>query len=165
MTFLRDASGIATAIIALSAGAPSAVAQEITFTMACQDLGSGAPEQLGDRNGHSIVVSQVSCHVDSGPMKGGVLSGADLWEMDNANGDMISGSGVVRQPSGIAAYKTDEAKLTLTMTDGKVTGWMVSGKGRWPIATGTAAMMAGKSCTFTAQPTGAGQFAVENKCN
>ena len=68
---------------------------------------------LETAHGHSIVVSQVSCHVDSGPMKGGVLSGADLWEMDNANGDMISGSGVVRQPSGIAmAYKGDRRGKT-----------------------------------------------------
>ena len=44
------------------------------------------------------------------------------------------------------------------MTDGKVTGFTASGKGRWPTATGTAASLAGKSWTFKSWPTGAGQW-------
>jgi hypothetical protein len=50
----------------------------------------------------------------------------------------------------------------LILTDGKVTGWTVSGKGRVAMATGSAASFAGKTYTFTAKPTGPGQFAVES---
>ena len=44
------------------------------------------------------------------------------------------------------------------MTDGKVTGFTASGKGRWPTATGTAASLADKLWTFKSWPTGAGQW-------
>ena len=53
MRYLLKASGIAAAI-ALIAVAPSAVAQESTSTLACQDVGVSAPEPLGDHEGHSI---------------------------------------------------------------------------------------------------------------
>ena len=39
----------ATAIVVLSASASSAVAQEITYTWTCQDVGHSTPEALGDR--------------------------------------------------------------------------------------------------------------------
>ncbi len=67
MRYLLKASGIAAAI-AFMAIAPSAVAQEVTYTMTCQDVGAGAPEPLGDRQGHSISIKEGGCHVESGPM-------------------------------------------------------------------------------------------------
>ena len=63
MRYFLKASGIVAAS-AFAALAPGAVAQESTSTYACQDVGSGATESLGDREGHSIVVAQVSCRVD-----------------------------------------------------------------------------------------------------
>jgi hypothetical protein len=68
--FMKSVCGVATAIIALSAAAPNAIAQEITFASTCQGVGNGAPEPLGDRDGHTISVADYSCHVDSGPMSG-----------------------------------------------------------------------------------------------
>ena len=62
MRYFLKASGIVAAI-AFAALAPGAVAQESTSTYACQDVGGGAPEPLGDREGHSILVAQVSCRV------------------------------------------------------------------------------------------------------
>ena len=53
------AAGIGTAI-AFAAFAPNAVAQEITYTWTCQDVGTGAPEALGDREGHSISIDVAS---------------------------------------------------------------------------------------------------------
>ena len=59
MHYLLNVCGIATAAIGLAAAAPSAVAQENTFTLTCQNVGGGAPEPLGDRDGHSISVEQI----------------------------------------------------------------------------------------------------------
>jgi hypothetical protein len=56
-----------------------------------------------------------------------------------------------------------DAKIALTITDGKVTGWTSSGKGTWLVASGSAASLAGKSTTWTAKPTGPGQFTLEEK--
>ena len=56
-----------------------------------------------------------------------------------------------------------EGKLALTMVEGKVTGWTASGRGTYPIATGSAASLAGKSFTWTIKSAGPGQFTMEDK--
>jgi hypothetical protein len=162
MRNLLKASGMVTAI-AFAAYAPSAVAQEITETDTCQAVGGGAPEPLGDREGHTISVDAYSCRVDSGPLSGGVLTGSGIWEWNGSNSVWIAGYGVVRKPSATVVYQQTEGKLTLTTADGKVTGWTFSGKGHWLMATGSAASLAGKSYTVTAKSTGPGQFTSESK--
>ena len=157
------AAGIATAI-AFAAFAPSAVAQDTTSTGTCQGVGAnGAPEPLGDREGHGISITQVSCHVDSGPMKDGILTGTDIWEWDGPNATLISSSGIIRKPGATLVFLETQGKLTLTMADGKVTGWAATAKGTNAVATGSAASMAGKSYTVTSKPTGPGQFTFEAK--
>ena len=89
------AAGIGTAI-AFAAFAPDAAAQQITATGTCQAVGAnGAPEPLGDREGHGISIVQVSCHVDSGPMKDGILTGSDILEWDGPNAVLVSSTGIV----------------------------------------------------------------------
>jgi hypothetical protein len=44
-----------------------------------------------------------------------------------------------------------------------VTGWTASGRDNYLLATGSAAPLTGKSFTWTAKPTGAGQFVAEAK--
>ena len=165
MRSLPSVCGIGTAVIALSATAPSAVAQENTATATCQAIGwgNGPPEPLGDREGHGISVGQYSCRVDSGPMSGGVLTGTIIWEWDGTNAVLLSESGVVRKPGSTLVYRGTEGKLALTMAEGKVTGFTASLKGQNQLATGSAASMAGKPYTLTAKPTGPGQWTVEQK--
>jgi hypothetical protein len=155
--------GIATSIIAVSATAPSAFAQEMTATYSCQNIGNAAPEQLGDREGHAIEVNPYSCRIDSGPMSGGVDTGVAIWEWDKTNAVQISASAVERKPGSTLVYQGAGGTLALTMADGKVTGFTASGKGSWPVATGSAAALAVKSATWTAKPTGPGQFSLEVK--
>jgi hypothetical protein len=162
MRYLLKASGIAAAI-AFAAFASDAVAQEINYTYACQEVGAGAPEPLGDREGHSIAVHQYSCRVDSGPMSGGVVTGTDIWEWDGPNAVQRSNVGVVRSPRGTVVYVGAGGNLTLTMTDGKVTGFTASGKSTAVVATGSAASMTGKTDNWMAKPTGPGQYVVESK--
>ena len=152
------------AAAATGAFAPGANAQETSQILSCQDIGPSAPEPLGDREGHSILAGTGSCRVDSGFMSGGVLTGTDIWEWNGPKAVLLSASGVVRKPGGTLVYTETSATLELTMADGKVTGWTVSGRGTYPLATGDAAPLAGKSYTFTGKPTGAGgTFRVEVK--
>ena len=46
---------------------------------------------------------------------------------------MLLESGVFRKPGAIMTDELTEGKLALTMTDGKVTGFTASGKGRFPM--------------------------------
>jgi hypothetical protein len=163
MNCLRSLCGVTGAAIAFAAFAPSALAQEDIIKYACQSVGNSAPEPLGDREGHSISVEQFSCRVESGPMSGGVMSGALIWEWDKTNAVLISGSGVVRKPGATVVYKDVEGKLALTMADGKVTGFTASGGVNFPIATGSGASLAGKSAAWTATPTGPDQFELVDK--
>ena len=115
------------AAAATGAFTPGANAQETTQILSCQDIGPSAPEPLGDREGHSILTATASCHVDSGFMSGGVLTGADIWEWNGPKAALLSASGVVRKPGGTLVYTETSATLELTMADGKMTGWSSRG--------------------------------------
>ncbi len=150
--------------VSLGAFGHSAVAQENTIAWTCQENGAAQLEPLGDREGHSILVEEPSCRADSGPLAGGVQTSVLVWEWDGPKAVMLSGSGVIRKPGATVVWKGIEAKVTLMMTDGKVTGWTVSGRGAYPLATGDWASMAGKSFTWTGKPVGPGpQFSLEAK--
>ena len=86
------------------------------------------------------------------------MTAQEIWEWDGTNAKMLLESGVFRKPGAIVTYELTEGKLALTMTDGKVTGFTASGKGRFPTATGTAASLAGKSWTWKSWAAGAGQW-------
>jgi hypothetical protein len=164
MNILQKLCSVTSAALAFAATEPSAIAQEVTAVLTCQNIGAVAPEPLGDREGHAILIGPYSCRIDSGPMSGGVLTGAATWEWDGPNAVLLVASGVERKPGATAVYLETEGKFALTMADGKITGWTASGRGKYPVATGSAASLAGKSYTFDAKPTGAaGQFTVEVK--
>jgi hypothetical protein len=165
MRSLSSICGIATALIALSATAPSAVAQENTAMLNCQAVGwgNGLPEPLGDREGHGISIDQYSCRVDSGPMSGGVSRGMIIWEWDGTNAVELSESGVIRKPGSTLVYRGTEGTLALTMADGKVTGATASLKGEQLLGTGSAASLAGKPYTATSKSTSPSQWTVEVK--
>ena len=159
--FLRF-SGSAAAALAFAAFAPSAVAQENTTVWACQFIGGGPPEALGDREGHSISVGQYSCRAEMGPWAGSVGTGTNIYEWDGPKAVELADSGVARKPGATLAWKGTEGKVTLTMTDGKVTGWTGSGRGANLLATGGWASKAGASFTWTAKSVGpASQFSIE----
>jgi hypothetical protein len=162
MRYLLKASGIGAAI-AFAAFAPNAVAQEITYTWTCQDVGTSPPEALGDRDGHSISIAVASCHSESEPMSGAVLTGTNTWEWNGPNAVLLSGNGVIRKPGGTVVYQNTAGTLALTMTDGKVTGFSASGKGDEKLATGSLAALAGKPYTWTVKPAGPVQYTVEVK--
>ena len=145
------------AAVAFMAVAPSAVAEEATKNV-CQYIGHDSPENLGDREGHGIVVVSSTCRVESGPLEGGVLTAQYIWEFDKTNGTVIFGGGVIRKAGATVVYQYTEGKWAVTMADGKVTGYTSSGNGRWAVASGSAASLAGKTFTWTSKPTGAGQY-------
>jgi hypothetical protein len=119
---LLKACGIAAATVtALAVATPSAIADENTYTFTCQGFGSGAHEPLGDREGHALSISDYSCYTDFGPFVGGDVSGTNIWEWDRTNAVLVTGQYISRKPGSIAVHAANEGKLSLTMTDGKVT--------------------------------------------
>jgi hypothetical protein len=161
--FLRFSGAVASAL-AFAISAPSAVALEKTSVWTCQGVGDSPPEPLGDREGHSIHIGQNSCRVESGTYVGGVSIEEETWEWDGPKAVELSGSGVVRKPGSTLTWKETEGEMTLTMTDGKVTGWTASGGGVNSLATGDWASLAGKRYHWTAKSVGPGsQFSVESK--
>jgi hypothetical protein len=163
MHIQRNFCGISIAAAALAAAAPSAVAQEITFTSPCSIVGNAAPEPLGDREGHAIFIEEDICRFDSGPFAGGVMTASSTWEFDKTNAVLVSSSAVFRKPGAIAVGQLTEGKIALTMTDGKVTGVTSWARGNWPITIGSAASLAGRSFTATGKDAGPGQFVLEYK--
>ncbi len=155
-------SGSAAVLVAFAAFAPTAVAQNVRV-FNCQSVGGGSPEPLGDREGHMISVDQSSCSVE-GAYAGGVATLTTIWEWDGPKAVARSAIGVVRKPGSTLAWQGSEGELTLTMTDGKVTGCTGSGRGVNTLATGDWAKLAGKGYTWTGRCVGpASQFTAEAK--
>jgi len=90
------------------------------------------------------------------------MTGTQIYEWDGVNGVGKAGFGITRTPGGKAVYVNTEMKNTLTMTDGKVTGFVATGRGYYPVATGTASSLAGKAYSYVAKPAGPGQFIIES---
>jgi hypothetical protein len=101
--------------------------------------------------------------VEGGLTDGGILTGTGITEWDKTNGVLLSGSGVTRKPGATTAYRTTEAKIALTLSDGKVVGSSGSGRGLFTMATGTAAALSGKTYTYTFKSVGPGQTVVDVK--
>ncbi len=87
----------------------------------------------------------------------------NIIEWDKGNGVLLTGAGVIRKPGATLAHQHSEGKVTLTMTDGKVTGFTTSGRGRQTMATGSAAELNGKTYTYTGKSVGPGQSVIDVK--
>jgi hypothetical protein len=124
----------------------------------CYAVGNSQPEPIGDREGHAVAADQYTCRVEGGLLDGGVVTGGTIWEYDKINATLLSGSGVIRKPGAVAAFQNTESKLTMTLSEGKVTGFTGTGRGHWTMATGTAAALKGKTYSYTFTATGPFEF-------
>jgi|SRR5215469_12532349 len=162
--FLRFGGSAAAAALAFAALGPSAQAQENkTWTYTCQEVGASHAEPLGDKEGHSFSIDESTCTAGPGPQAGGVMTALTGWEWNGPNAVMLFSNCVVRKPGSTIVCNITEAKLALTMTDGKVTGSTASGRGVDVLATGDWASMNGKRFHWTAKSVGPGsQFIIES---
>jgi hypothetical protein len=147
----------------IAAGSVGALAQTQGYRLTCQSIGSNPFEPLGDREGHSVHVSQFTCRTEGSVLDGAVLTGHTTWEYDKSQGAVLVGGGVLRKPGATTVYQITDAKATLNMVDGRPTGVNGSGRGNYPMAVGTAAALKGKTFSFTFGTTAPGQFTIDVK--
>jgi hypothetical protein len=150
-------------VVAITVVGPKVVAQENTSKYDCQSFGSGVPEALGD--GLLISTDQYTCHVVSGPMSGGVMTGTTMWKWNGPEAILVSGNGIARKDGAAWVFVQAEGKIVVTMSGGKATGFGASGTGRIVAASGSAASSSGKVTTWTVAPNGPRQFTVDEKMN
>lgn len=131
------------------------------FKSTCQNFGLQAQEPIGDREGHMVSISEYSCTAQGGPLEGAIGSGTNYWEVDKGAGISLIGQGIIRKPGMVVLYTVTSGNYSLTMADGKVTGFSGSAKGRYTTATGPAASLAGKAYTAKFRSGDRGQFIIE----
>lgn len=160
---IRVVPMLAAAGLVFGLGTPMTVAAQTSSNarLFCHAVGYNPPEALGDREGHSISIGEITCRVEGGPGDGGVLTGTTIYEWDKASGVLLSGIGITRKPGATTAYQHTEGKISLVMSNGKVVGSTGSGRGRYTMATGASVAMAGKTYSYTFKTTGPGQFVVD----
>ena len=144
--------------IAFALAAPSATAQELHGHIVCRQVGGFTPEQLGDREGHTLLSTQSSCQTTEGPLAGAVENETNMWEWDGPKAKELSGSGVARKPGATQAFQHTDGTLELTMTDGKPSGWTASGHGVITLSTGSWAPLNGKTYEWSGKGTGPNVF-------
>jgi hypothetical protein len=143
--------------LSFSAGAQA----QPTFKNYCQSVGTAPQEPIGDRAGHAISASSMSCRIEGGPMDGSVMTGLLFWEWDGPNAIGRGAIGIYRKAGSSLIFSNSEAKNTLIMVDGKVTGFSSTGRGTYTLGTGSAAALTGKGYSFVTKSTGLNQFVVE----
>jgi hypothetical protein len=157
------------AVVALLAAALTmttgglAAAEGTTIRNICHNSGPHPTEAFGDRSGHAVQVIDSSCTMqgEGGPLDGTVLTQQSVWEYDKGASTLLSSHGVYRKPGTMAAYVSSAGTLSLEATEGKVTGWTASGKGRIAGASGSAAALSGKTYSWTARPIGNRAYVME----
>jgi hypothetical protein len=129
----------------------SAMAQEDHTTWNCVPVTMSAStrEAVGDRDGHMIATGQSVCTGISGVLKDAVWTFSVLFSYDKTEGTLIDGSGIARKPGTIVVTKLIDGNQTLVMTDGKLSGYSGSSHIAFPIATGEAAALSGKTVEAT----------------
>jgi hypothetical protein len=140
---------------------PASAQSGQTEQLHCNSVGYNPSQPLGDRKGHSISFGPFTCRVEGGPLDGGLVTGSGIWEWHQTNAVLLSGMGVTRKPGTTLAWRQLNAKMALIMSDGKVTGFQGSGRGRCTLATGAAAERKGKTYGFTFKSVGPGQWVVD----
>ena len=161
MSHLPNLVGAAVLVSGVFAIPPNAFADESRSKSICQSVDDGAPQQIGDREGHMMAIYNVSCHVVEGQPSGGVSSGKVIIEWDKTHATLIAGGGVMRSAGSIAVFQNTEERGDAIVADGKVTGFASSGRGKVIWATGAGASSVGKSYSYTTKSTGSGQLEVE----
>ncbi|MDM0106969.1 hypothetical protein QTH97_18630 [Variovorax sp. J22R24] len=131
------------------------------FRSTCQNVGVATQEPLGDREGHMLSVGSYSCVSQGGFLDGAVTSGMNVWELDKGAGVAVTGNGVTRKPGQLILYVVTDGSYSLTMADGKVTGFTGIAKGVYKLATGPAAALSGKAYTARFRSIERGQFVIE----
>ncbi len=147
MRHLLSLCGIASILMISS----SAMAQEDQTTWNCVPVTMSAStrEAVGDRDGHMIATGQSVCTGTSGILKDAVWTFSVLFSYDKTEGTLIDSSGIARKPGTIVVTKLIDGHQTLVMTDGKLTGYSGSSHIAFPIATGDAAALGGKTVEAT----------------
>ena len=156
-------AAIAAAGVMTLASVQTAKEQDNTDVYACQYIGPVTPEPLGDSEGHVLRITNASCLVTAGPLSGGVSTVTAIWEGDKTGGTLLAGEAVTRKPGGMAVNTLTDGKLEFVINDGKVVGVVSSGHGRYVMAVGSAAPVAGKAFVYNTKTTGPGQYSIEAK--
>jgi hypothetical protein len=163
MSALRILTCVLAAATIMQIGVVSATAQDSnTNVWACRNFGAAAPEPIGDREGHALYLVQWNCRAESGPLAGGVATGDAAYEFDGPKANLLTFRLVVRKPGAIAVVRGTGGTLTLTMTDGKVTGSTSTGRYDYVLATGDWKPLLGKSETWVTKSTSPGEFSCES---
>jgi hypothetical protein len=144
--------------IVFALAAPTATAQELHGHILCRQVGAFTPEQLGDREGHALSMTQSSCQTTEGPLAGAVQTETNMWEWDGPKAKELSAYGVARKPGATFTFQHPDGTLEVTMTDGKPSGWTASGHGIVTLATGSWASLNGKTYEWTGKGTGPNVF-------
>jgi hypothetical protein len=133
---------------------PSATAQDLHGHDVCRSVGGFTPEQLGDREGHALSITQDSCQATEGPIAGATITGTTVLEWNWPKAVSLTGYGVARKPGSTLAFQALDGATEVMMSDGKPTGWTASGHTTITLATGSWASLNGKKVEWTAKSTG-----------
>lgn len=127
----------------------------------CNIIGAIGLEPIGDRDGHLLRSYDYSCVGVDGLLKGGVYTAISVSEMDGPKVTFHLGAGVHRTAGGLAVGQSLEGTGSTVMQEGKPARATASGTMIFKFASGTLAVLSGKTFKWAAKPIGFNRFELE----
>nr|GAJ37755.1 hypothetical protein BDOA9_0203730 [Bradyrhizobium sp. DOA9] len=118
-------------------------------------------EPVGDRDGHLIVSLQYTCHVANGALKDSGITGLFVSEWSSEKQTYLASLDVHRALDGFAVSQLLEGIGSSLMEDNRAAGIAASGKTVFKFASGSLAVLSGRTVTFTTKPLDYRQFEME----
>ena len=157
-TAVKGTAVLVGALFALAA--PLSAGAEMKFRYDCRVSGRSLVDGIG-RDGQTVQLSQFTCRVKGGVLDGFTATGSNVLE-PRPGGALLVGSIVVAQKGdSILAYEVGEGTRRQRMNNGEVVGWDSTGAGTYKWATGSAALLKGKSFSSKVRSTGADDFTID----
>ena len=140
-------------------------ADEVKYHSDCQVIDTTRLEKFG-RDGQAAQLSHFTCQITGGPLDGFVVTGTNIWDMDDGGTGALLGSIAVAQKAGSTVmYEVRDVTRSLKFTNGRVVGWEATSWGLYEAASGTAKPLVGKTFSSVARFTSPKTFTIENTIN
>jgi hypothetical protein len=153
-------NGVTVAFVVVGLGAPLSSAAGTQYHSDCRVVDTTTLEHFG-YEGHNAEMTHFTCRITGGLLDGFVVTGTNIWELEEGGGRTLLGSLALAQKAGSAVVYEVKQGTKRIPTSKESSTWDSAGVGSFRLATGSAAPLEGKSFSSVARNTGPGTFTVD----
>jgi hypothetical protein len=133
----------------------------VAFQAHCESDNRSTMESFFEHPGTSIKVLHSSCRIQGGPLHGATMTSSSVLLVSEGQARLVAGYSNYEKSGATVAAERMEESVTVSATDGQITGWSSTGRDFFKTATGSAESLSGTVLRWTARSTARGQYLIE----